>query len=110
MVTTAAKQRTLVALHCLLGRAPTVRGQQDGIGNWTRLARPKPNQQVEMVMMMTMRMLVMVPTTLMMVKLCVHNGILSTSLPFLHKMMIMVMPELLLTLMDITIMAALWLL
>ena len=74
-----------MALHCVLGRAPTVRGQQYGIGNWTRLARPKPNQQVEMVMMMmmmTMRTLVMVPTTLMMVKVCVHNGILSTRLPF----------------------------
>ena len=87
LVTTAAKQRTLVALHFLFGRAPTVRGQQDGIGNWTRLDRPKPNQQVEKVMMMTMRMLVMAPTTLMMVKLCVHNGILSTRLPCLSTIL-----------------------
>ena len=60
-------------VHCLLGRAPTVRGQQDGIGNWTRLARPKPNQQVEKVMMMTLRMLVMVPTTLTMVMCSQRN-------------------------------------
>ena len=87
LVTTAAKQRSLVALHCLLGRAPTVPGQQDGIGNWTRLARPKQNQQAVMVMMMmTMRMLVMVPTTMMMVMLCLHNGILSTSVPFFNTL------------------------
>ena len=42
--TTAAKQRTLVALHGLPAREPTVPGQEGG-------GEPEQNQQVAMVMM-----------------------------------------------------------
>ena len=58
-------------VHCLLGRAPTVRGQQLATGlGW--LAQSQ-NQQVEKVMMMTLRMLVMVPTTVTMVMCSQRN-------------------------------------